>query len=1020
MDVPDYSPGIMGLLKTFDAAEFGSWEKIGSGGFGQVYKVRHIQWKTVLAIKCPPSLHSDDKERAELLEEAKKMEAAKFRYILPVYGICSDPQGLVMEFMETGSLETLLASEPMPWQLRFRIIHETAVGMNFLHCMSPPLLHLDLKPANILLDAHYHIKISDFGLARWNGFSRSDDISRDGFCGTIAYLPPERIIEKDRSSDTKHDVYSFSIVIWGILTQKKPYQGENNILHIMVKVVKGLRPDLGLVPRSRPQACSGFLALMQKCWAHSPEARPSFQEITTEAEDLCTKPHEESRASISSEAECSLCPATASSEQTQSQKPVRPKSAMLPEKDCSLSELLSQIDSGFSRSFSEVKEESLESKDNTSKRLSGVSSVDSAFSSQGSITLSFEKENAANESGEFQKKKLCEAIRTEDIVKLMKILQPQDVDLLLEGGCNLLHFAVSLANEEAVKFLLLSNCNPNLPNAHGATPLHLAAEKRLKGVSEILLSRKTTNVNAKDEDQYTALHFAAQNGDEALTRFLLDRAAAINETDSQGRTPTHIACHHGQENVLRVLLSRGADVHMQGRDHWTALHLAAWRGHLGIVKLLVKQAGADVDGQTSDGRTALHLASQRGQYRVARILVELGANVHLTSDGLYSPLHVAAETGHTSTSRLLVKHAADIHARTANGHTALHLAAQKGHLPTVKMLLTEGADPESADLALRTPSHLAAENGHCEVLKELLRSSAQSANTQDRSGFTPLHLAVRAGCKDAICVLLEHGAGAVPPQATRERYYSSGSEPQSPNPLAVPPQATRERYYGSESEPQSPNPPTVPPQATRERYYSSEPEPQSPNPPTVPPQATRERYYSPEPESPNPPAVPPQATRERYYSSEPQSPNPPAVPPQATRECYYSSEPEPQSPNPPAVPPQATRERYYSSEPEPQSPNPPAMPPQATRERYYSSEPQSPNPPAVPPQATRERYYSSEPQSPNPPAVPLQATRERYYSSEPQSPNPLERKVVILKLTSRKNSDGSLMPGDSLSGSPPC
>lgn len=69
---------------------------------------------------------------------------------------------------------------------------------------------------------------------------------------------------------------------------------------------------------------------------------------------------------------------------------------MLPEKDCSLSELLSQIDSGFSRSFSDVKEESLESKDNTSKRLSGISSVDSAFSSQGSITLSFEKENAVN------------------------------------------------------------------------------------------------------------------------------------------------------------------------------------------------------------------------------------------------------------------------------------------------------------------------------------------------------------------------------------------------------------------------------------------------------------------------------------------------------------------------------------------------------------------------------------------------------------------------------------------------
>lgn len=109
------------------------------------------------------------RERLELLEEAKKMEMAKFRYILPVYGICRDPVGLVMEFMETGSLEKLLASEPLPWDLRFRIIHETAVGMNFLHCMSPPLLHLDLKPANILLDAHYHVKVGPSGGPGWGG-----------------------------------------------------------------------------------------------------------------------------------------------------------------------------------------------------------------------------------------------------------------------------------------------------------------------------------------------------------------------------------------------------------------------------------------------------------------------------------------------------------------------------------------------------------------------------------------------------------------------------------------------------------------------------------------------------------------------------------------------------------------------------------------------------------------------------------------------------------------------------------
>ncbi|KAM9782469.1 receptor-interacting serine/threonine-protein kinase 4 [Syngnathus typhle] len=714
MDDPDLPYGNMGLLRTFDSSEFCSWEKIGSGGFGQVYKVRHVQWKTWLAIKCPPCLHVDDKERSELLEEAKKMEAAKFRYILPVYGICEDPQGLVMEYMETGSLENLLATEPLPWELRFRIIHETAVGMNFLHCMNPPLLHLDLKPANILLDAHYHVKLSDFGLARWNGLSRADDISRDGFCGTIAYLPPESIIEKDRVSDTKHDIYSFSIVIWGILTQKKPYQGENNILQIMVKVVKGVRPDLGAVPRNRPTACTGFLSLMQRCWATSPEARPSFQEITSEAEALCCKPQEEPKTPTLPESESTSCDGL--SQVKNDKQAVRPVSAMLPEKDYSLSELLTQVDSGISRSFDRLKEES------TCKRLSGMSSADSAFSSQDSITLSFEKESTID-SAEVHKRKLCDAIRTKDIAKLMKILQPQDVDLRLDGGDSLLHHAVTLDNEEATKFLLLNNANPNLANSRGSTPLHMATEKHLKPLAELLLGRRSTNINAKDEDQFTALHWAAQNGDEAMTRLLLDRGAAINETDGQGRTPAHVACQHGQENVVRVLLSRGADVRIKGKDNWTALHFAAWQGHLGIVKLLIKQAGADVNGQTTDGRTPLHLACQRGHYRVARILIELKADIHMKTLELNTPLHVAAETSHTSTSRLLIKHHADIHAENSQGFTPLHLASQRGHLATVKMLIEEGADPLKVTRAQRSPYRLAAENGQSAVLKELFLHS---------------------------------------------------------------------------------------------------------------------------------------------------------------------------------------------------------------------------------------------------------------------------------------------------------
>ncbi|KAM9170532.1 receptor-interacting serine/threonine-protein kinase 4 [Pangshura tecta] len=750
----------MGLLKTFDSSEFVSWEKIGSGGFGQVYKVRHIHWKTWLAIKCSPSLHVDEKERMELLEEAKKMEMAKFRYILPVYGICKEPVGLVMEYMETGSLEKLLASEPLPWELRFRIIHETAVGMNFLHCMSPPLLHLDLKPANILLDAHYHVKISDFGLAKCNGLSHSHDLSIDGLCGTIAYLPPERIKEKNRYFDTKHDVYSFSIVIWGVLTQKKPFAEENNILHIMVKVVKGHRPELPAISKSRPRSCNNLIKLMQKCWQDDPSKRPTFQEITSETEDLCEKPEDETKEMIAQDLTAKRSPEPHSEAIPVLSQP-KQESTPVSVKDYSLSELLSQLDSGISQTMEcpeELSRSASESKlASSDKRLSGVSSVDSAFSSRGSLSLSFERENSGSDIGtmDIQKRKLAEAIISGDTSKLMKILQPQDVDLVLDGSSSLLHLAVEAGEEECVKWLLLYNANPNLTNKKGSTPLHVAIEKKMKSIVELILARKI-NVNAKDEDQWTALHFAAQNGDEFSTRMLLDKNASLNEVDFEGRTPIHIACQHGQEHIVRILLRRGVNVDIKGKDGWVPLHYASWQGHLSIVKLLAKQPGVNVNAQTVDGRTPLHLAAQRGHYRVARILIELQSDVNVRNVLLQTALHIAAETGHTSTSRLLLNRGAEIEVATAEGCTALHLASRNGHLATTKLLLDEMANALARGPLNRTALHLAAENGHAEVVEELVNS--ENVNDCDEEGLTALHLAARGGHAKTVEILLKHGA----------------------------------------------------------------------------------------------------------------------------------------------------------------------------------------------------------------------------------------------------------------------
>lgn len=81
------------------------------------------------------------------------MEKIKFQHIMSIYGVCKRPLGIVMEFMANGSLEKMLLTQSLCWQLKFCIIHETSLAMNFLLSIKPPLLLLDLKPGNILLTA---------------------------------------------------------------------------------------------------------------------------------------------------------------------------------------------------------------------------------------------------------------------------------------------------------------------------------------------------------------------------------------------------------------------------------------------------------------------------------------------------------------------------------------------------------------------------------------------------------------------------------------------------------------------------------------------------------------------------------------------------------------------------------------------------------------------------------------------------------------------------------------------------
>ncbi|XP_051826768.1 receptor-interacting serine/threonine-protein kinase 2 isoform X2 [Antechinus flavipes] len=291
------SLAISSSLPTIPYQKLADLRFLSRGASGTVSSARHSDWRVQVAVKhlhfqTPPQ----ESEISDILREAKILHKARFSYILPILGICYEPEflGIVTEYMNNGSLNELLHRKndypDIAWALRFRILHEIALGVNYLHNMNPPLLHHDLKTQNILLDNEFHVKIADFGLSKWRQMSLSQ--SRNSVStpegGTIIYMPPENYDPNQKSrASIKHDIYSFAIIMWEVLSRKQPFEEVINPLQIMYSVSKGNRPDTDTesLPPDIPHRTQ-MINLIEAGWAQNPDERPSFLKCLIELEPV--------------------------------------------------------------------------------------------------------------------------------------------------------------------------------------------------------------------------------------------------------------------------------------------------------------------------------------------------------------------------------------------------------------------------------------------------------------------------------------------------------------------------------------------------------------------------------------------------------------------------------------------------------------------------------------------------------------------------------------------------------------
>ncbi|XP_006833895.1 PREDICTED: ankyrin repeat and protein kinase domain-containing protein 1 [Chrysochloris asiatica] len=707
----------LGSLTVFCRDDFeDDWRQVASGGFGQVFQAGHKLWRTEYAIKCSPCLMPDaaSSEVNCLIEEAAKMEKIKFQHIVSIYGVCKQPLGIVMEFMANGSLEKMLPTHSLCWQLKFRIVYETSLAMNFLHSIKPPLLHLDLKPGNILLDSNMNVKISDFGLSKWMEQStRMQYIERSALRGTLGYIPPEMFLQSNKAPGLKYDVYSFGIVIWEILTQKKPYSGFN-MMTIIVQVAMGMRP--ALQPMSDEWLCEAqqMVDLMKRCWEQDPKKRPCFSDITMETDVLLSL-----LQSIITDPE---------SEALARKVSYKPSLHRPPKVNEDISQELTDSDSG-----------------DYLKRVLQLSDGESLIPSEEELRIYENKVTPLH------------FLVAQGRMEQVRLLLAHEVDLDCQTASGYTPLLIDAQDQQSdlCALLLEHGADANLADEDGWAPLHFAAQNGDDRTARLLLDHGAC-VDAQEHEGWTPLHLAAQNNFGNVARLLVSRQADPNQREAEGKTPLHVAAYFGHVSLVKLLTGQGAELDAQQRNLRMPLHLAVERGKVRAIQHLLK-SGAAPDSLDQGGYGPLHTAAARGKYLICKMLLRYRASTKLPTQQGWTPLYLAAYKGQLEIIHLLAESHADLGAHGGMNWTPLHLAARHGEEVVVLTLLRCGADPNAVEQSGWTPLHLAVQR---EAFLSVINLLEHHADVHDRNrvGWTPAHLAALKGYMAILKVLTKAGA----------------------------------------------------------------------------------------------------------------------------------------------------------------------------------------------------------------------------------------------------------------------
>jgi serine/threonine protein kinase len=224
-------------------------DRLGIGGMGEIFKVRHIHLNELRVIKIMrPNVAADDQGLQRFLQEARTSTMIKHKNLAMLYDFSTLEDGsyyMVWEFIDGTNIQRWIAQNgPVPSRLAIEMSIQALHGLDHLHSMG--LIHRDVSPENIMLSQDHHgklaVKVIDFGIAKQlaEGDGGQGLTQTGMFLGKLKYASPEQagFLKEGEHLDPRSDLYSFGIVMYEMLAGRAPFQATNPHGYILKHVTE--------------------------------------------------------------------------------------------------------------------------------------------------------------------------------------------------------------------------------------------------------------------------------------------------------------------------------------------------------------------------------------------------------------------------------------------------------------------------------------------------------------------------------------------------------------------------------------------------------------------------------------------------------------------------------------------------------------------------------------------------------------------------------------------------------------